>query len=85
MSLPEIPHLVGFMVSGSKGNVALASHLHHIAKKRKFKSIKRTSTSLLVCSRNIAAYSFISFSLPFLAASMRTRSGTVVSKKESEM
>lgn len=43
-----------------------------------------TSISLLVCSRNIEAYSFISFSRPFLAASMRTKSGTVVSKKESD-
>lgn len=43
-----------------------------------------TSTSLPVCSWNIAAYSLISFSRPFLAASMRTRSGTVVSKKESD-
>jgi len=73
------------MVFGSKGNTAEAIYLCHAVKKKKCKTIKHTSTSLPVCSRNIAAYSFISFSLPFLAASMRTRSGTVVSKKESEM
>lgn len=43
-----------------------------------------TSISLLACSRNTWAYSLTSFSLPFLAASMRTRRGTLVSRKESE-
>lgn len=43
-----------------------------------------TSMSLLACSRNTWAYSFTSFSLPFLAASIRTRRGTLVSRKESE-
>lgn len=43
-----------------------------------------TSISLLACSRNTWAYSLTSFSLPFLAASIRTRRGTLVSKKESE-
>lgn len=49
-----------------------------------YSSSMLTSISLLVCSRNIEAYSFISFSRPFFAASMRTKSGTVVSKKESD-
>lgn len=80
---PEMPALDIFWYLPAKGVFSGKPLTPHVP--NKCNSTKHTSTSLLVCSRNIAAYSFISFSLPFLAASMRTSRGTVVSKKESEM